>query len=341
MSLPVNLPLDLTPTQVISHYHDRKLPHLSALLDTDYMAIPLMKLLRTAFSANLRLIHCQQKRIKYKPHKNCLVIYVFHTHDLASGKQQKTTISCRTYEHNGSKRRYHKALKENDGEPSAFPRVFHLPALEVVGWIFPCERKVLSLPFVSHQHYLKHVLMPTVVKQAWGTQWRIDELSSVVMHYVPEHTCMVKVTCTLISNTTHTSCHKTLFAKCYYNDEGERTFDIMAQLAKVASAGKTALQFPAPLYYDPQRKILWQEGLNGQTLRDAGISRQPHSALLPIAAKAMAQFHQLSIDFPPSSTIPQDSQHVLTLLQQRQHVLRPIQQIDQKKITASGSFTAS
>ena len=338
MSLPL-APLSLNPvaTRTITRYHDSKLPHLSALLDADFMAAQLQSLLHASSSTppsqqgqrQQQLIGCQIKRVKYKPQKNCLVIYQLHLRDRKTGKTQTIAITCRTYEHHASKRRYHKARQENNGEPSVFPAVFHLPQIETVGWIFPCERKLLSLSFVNNPHYLKHVLMPPLVKQVWGDQWQIETVSSAVVHYVPEHTCMVKVTCTLMNRHHHTRRQQTLFGKCYYNHAGAHTFDIMTQLAEASRLAQTPLRFPAPLYYDQERKILWQESLNGQTLRDAGISRESHSSLLPMAAKALAQFHCLTLH---TNDTPSDHKQLLEHLKNRAKTLRPIKQLNQQKL---------
>jgi aminoglycoside phosphotransferase (APT) family kinase protein len=120
-----------------------------------------------------------------------------------------------------------------------------------------------------------------------------------------------------------------VFGKCYYNHDGARTFDIMSKLRDIARQGVTPLRFPAPLFYDADRKLLWQAGLSGQTLRDAGISNQSGPELLPLAAKAIARFHRIPADTSLPTTEITD---VLATLDSRLAVLSQLDILDQQKL---------
>ncbi len=324
----MNKAMLFNPAQPEPAPEDRNLPYLSQLLDSAIMIEVIRSHVFGGFLQRPVIRQCQVQRIKFKPQKNCLVVYELLTHHPVNARQERLLVTCRTYERGGSRRRYHKALLENNGQPSRYPAVFHVPELEIVGWVFPCERKIRSLPFVNNAHFLKHVLIAPLVRWTWGNDWVIRKVSSSVIHYVPEHTCTVKVECSLTNKHSHAFLHKTLFGKCYYDDQGARTYGVMAKLAQYSSQGSTALEFPEPLFYDQERRILWQQGLIGETLRDTGISQSGGSKLLTLAARAIAQFHHLPTDIAmPKSELSA----VLVSLKHRQQVLSQIRDVDQTK----------
>ncbi|MCB1985399.1 MAG: aminoglycoside phosphotransferase family protein [Burkholderiales bacterium] len=307
-------------------YQDSYLPHMSALLDTATMTSVLTGQLASWQSDSWTVFNCRQVRVKYKPRKNCLAVYEIALKNQQTNREMQLNITCRTYEHRGSERRYRKAQKEIRGDSPACPAVFHVPELEMVVWIFPCERKLLSLPLMSNNHYLKHVIMPELVTQTWGKNWRIQAISSEIVHYVPEQTCTTRVHMALIEKQMQLFMKKTLYGKCYYNHDGARTFRVMDKLHDASRRGATPLNFPKPLSYDAENKLLWQEGLSGQTLRDAGISDQHAEQLLPLAAKAIALFHRISIDMPLPVTGVAD---IIAMLHHRMEVLSHVSLIDQ------------
>lgn len=313
--------------RLASGYHDIYLPHMSTLLDAEVMATVLKNQLFPVQPEAFAVVLCQLVRVKYKPHKNCLAVYDFTAKHILSGKQQNFCITCRTYESQGATRRFDKAIKQHEGNLSDFPAVFHVPELETIGWVFPCESKILSLPFISHAHYLKHSILPKLVRSSWGKNWQIVSSSSSLMHYVPEHTCTVRVELSITDGSQKID--KTIFGKCYYNEAGENTLRVMRNLHEASLKGLTPLSFPAPLFYDAELKLLWQEGLSGQTLRDAAASAESRPALLPQAAKAIASFHHIPVD----QRLPViNIADILSTLINRMEVLSHVTPLDKRKL---------
>lgn len=308
-------------------YYDDYLPHMLSLLDTELMADVLKAQLFPFQSETFVVVLCRLVRVKYKPHKNCLAVYDFTAKHILTEKQQNFCITCRTYESQGATRRFDKAIKKYEGNLSDFPAVFHVPELEIIGWVFPCESKILSLPFISHAHYLKHSILPELVRSAWGRDWQIVSSSSSLMHYVPEHTCTVRVELSITDGSQKID--KTVFGKCYYNEAGENTLRVMRNLYEASLKGLTSLSFPAPLFYDAELKLLWQEGLSGQTLRDAEASAESRLALLPQAGKAIALFHHVPVDRQLPVIKIAD---ILSTLINRMEVLSHVAPLDKRKL---------
>ena len=89
----------------------------------------------------------------------------------------------------------------------------------------------------------------------------IAEHQSKLIHYVPEHTCTVRVQLILADNITAQQKAVTLFGKAYYNDEGAETFRLMQHLWHSPICQNGDLRIARPLAYDPATRQLWQEGL--------------------------------------------------------------------------------
>lgn len=310
-------------------YQDAYLPYLSELQDVTQMAEVLLGALFQVQAKAWIVTQCRLDRIKYKPAKNCLAVYMLNVRNRQNGKSESFRISCRTYEQGGSLRRYQKAVLENSGKPYHRRGVFHVPDLALVGWVFPCERKLIALPFFNNSHYLKHVMMPQLVRQYWGKNWSVRKVSSAIIHYVPEHTCNLKVELVLSDSQTGMIKNEQVYGKCYYNDDGAQTYRVMRWLAAQFAHQTTPLKFPEPLHYDVERRTLWQQGLAGQTLRDAGVSNLQDSQLLELAGRSVAQFHQL---VSPPGLVEAGTGNVLSLLELRLQQLRSVQMLDQKRL---------
>lgn len=308
-------------------YYDACLLHMASLLDTELIADVLKAQLFPFQPETFMVVLCKLVRVKYKPLKNCLAVYDFTVEHRLTGEEKHFCITCRTYEDQGSRRRFDRAVKPHSSNPSDFPAIFHVPELEMIGWVFPCESKLLSLPFISNTHYLKHAVLPRLIESLCGKDWQIVKFSSTVMHYVPEHTCTIRVELSLTGHNQKLA--KTVFGKCYYNEAGEQTFRIMRKLHESSLKGITPLSFPAPLFYDAELKLLWQEGLSGRTLRDAGVGVESRRELLPQAAKAIALFHRIPVDRQLPVIKIAD---MLAMLASRMEVLSHVTLLDECKL---------
>ncbi|WDT82855.1 MAG: hypothetical protein MPW14_24895 (plasmid) [Candidatus Manganitrophus sp.] len=201
--------------------HDAALPQLADVLNRSKMKA----LFQAEFfpEGRFRIEACSIERVKYKPGKNCLVCYRLEIRDRMTQQVFTQRLSTRIFEKGGAISRFKKAQLQNGVMPVLGRGVSHLPALDMVVWVFPNDRKLQGLPKITDSIYLKEKLLPDLMRSAFGPEWIISELSNEVVHYVPEHTCTVRVSLRLKNSESNRTKVMTLYGKTYYNEEGERS----------------------------------------------------------------------------------------------------------------------
>jgi thiamine kinase-like enzyme len=228
-------------------------------------------------------LHCQIERCRilqcrYKPTKTCLVSYALTTPD----SRQERIVYVRLYPENESFAQYQKAR----AKASRSQHVLHVPALEMVVWVFPQDRKLTSLGDVTDETRLHTEILPSVITASFGADWRIAALQSDIVHYVAEHTCTVKAQLEIVNAVTGKRRTPVLFGKTYYNEQGAATWQAMRQLQQ------SGIRIARALSYQPQLKTLWQLGLTGVTLDEAPSFEN----LLGKAAVAVAALHETPLE---------------------------------------------
>jgi len=134
-------------------------------------------------------------------------------------------------------------------------------------------------------------MLPDLIRAAFGPGWTISELSNEVVHYVPEHTCTVRVSLRLQNFGSNRTKTLTLYGKTYYNEEGREAHRRMEELWASEGRRDGDLRMAKPLGYDPETKTLWQFGLPGATLLDQEMTAPCFPALLEGAAATVAALH--------------------------------------------------
>ena len=270
--------------------HETVLPQLAKILDLDFMArIFADHCLRDPGVIDVE--HGAITHVKYKPGRNCLICYQLRLRDRTTGEAWEQRLCGRVYQANGALSRYRKA---SAGPVTALPRirsVAHVPELEMVVWAFPNDRKLTALPLVTDRTELDRSLLEPVIEAALGSGWKPAGFDHAIVHYVPEHTCCIRVAAIC----RHPACSDeralTVYGKTYYDDQGARTWQVMRQLRAARDPRNGLLITPQPLAYDAGHRLLWQEGLPGKILAD-GV---PSLALFAATGAALASLHKTTI----------------------------------------------
>jgi len=144
-------------------------------------------------------------------------------------------------------------------------------------------------------------------------------LCSTIVHYLPEHSCCVRVGFRLTHAVTGEVHHPVLYGKTYYNDQGARTMRAMAQLWQSTARRQGRLSIPRPLNYLEHWKMFWQREVAGIPALDQ-LRKEPefHRQMAAIAAN-VAALHQTplaSLDGGGSQDCLTKLQRVLTLVVQ-------------------------
>jgi len=186
--------------------------------------------------------------------------------------------------------RYLKAAHSPIEASSWCAPIVHIPALDMVVWAFPNERKLASLPHLIDDGWLRACVLPVLVAGLHGPDWRLTACAHEVVHYVPEHTCTVRA----VLDAQHADGRRqrsVAYGKAYYDDAGRHVGDAMRQLWQSRAVQSGALGIARPLLYVESDRILWQEGLQGDTLEQRyPDDRMPPAALRRVAG-AIAALH--------------------------------------------------
>jgi hypothetical protein len=289
----------MIPAQEIPR--DDVLPQLAVVLDVGAMRGILQETLGTETSRNskrgqgnskLQVRDCQIEWAKYKPGKNCTICYRLAIYDPLTNTQGDQILYGRIFEAEGARSRFIKAQSSHLACPKFGRPLMHLPALDMVVWAFPNDRKLDGLPIIVDQDCLKDELLPEVVTARLGRDWQIIDMTHDIVHYVPEHTCTVRVHLLVQQACTGDRQSLSLYGKTYYDDEGSETYRIMRQLWDRQSRGREPLGMAQPLGYHSQYKILWQASLAGTTLLEQELGSSRFLSLLGKAAVTVARLHR-------------------------------------------------
>jgi len=238
---------------------------------------------------------CHIEHIKYKPGKSCVVCYRLQIEDTITQVSHEQLISVRLYNAGDSPSRFARAESETLVAPSFGRPLTHLPDLDMVAWAFPNDRKLRGLHRLTDPAYLRAKLLPPLIARHAGLDWRIAALTHEIAHYNPEHTCTIRLHLQLEHNETGERQSCVLYGKTYYDDEGAETYRVMHQLWEQQQVAPGCLRIPQPLDYDPRLRLLWQEGLPGQTLTAIEMERSDFPVWLERAAVAVATLHQARV----------------------------------------------
>lgn len=272
--------------------HDAALPALATALDPKRMRRVLADRFRALGDGarRLRIEDCRIERVKYKPGRSCLVCYALDLHDDASDRHYEQVLCGRVYPANESASRYTKAAREPLADAPIGTALVHLPALDMVLWAFPNERKLASLARLTDPGHLRREALPALAEALHGPGWRIERSTHALVHYVPEHTCTVRVDLEL-RRADGRAQRATVYGKAYYDDAGRRVGDAMRRLWQSPAVRSGALGIARPLAYDEHDRVLWQEGLEGETLDARHPADDAPVATLRRAAEALAALH--------------------------------------------------
>jgi hypothetical protein len=289
---------------------DTSLPQLPIVLDADLMAHEFDRRMFGSeadigrdIADRFRVDDCRIERIKYKPGYNCLVYYRLTITNRHCGESANQLLCGRIYSAGGSRSRYAKARRDALAVPGFGPALFHIEPLDMVVWAFPNDRKLHGLAALTDGGRLQTDLLPEIVSSRWGADWRIEDAAPTLVHFVPEHTCCIRVDLRLVHRSTGEIKSWLVFGKAYYNSQGEEAFDNMRRLWASPTRMRGDLNLPRPLGYQPRGRVLWQEGLAGQTLMARSPDDRIDGILIAGTAAALAGLHRTAIDCVGKSEI--------------------------------------
>ncbi len=298
---------------------DEKLPQMETLLNPSQMRDVFERELTAARgnAASLRIDDCRIAYAKYRPGKNLLVAYRLKLVDLETGQTGQTGQTGHARQTVRTREQLISILacpEEESGELFARAKeapladtvfglgVFHVQALEAVGWVFPNDRKLTGLPALIDSDALKNRFNPEIAARIFGDAWSVVGLEGNTVHYVPGRGCTVRVKVDLLSAVSGESQSCVLFGKTYSLAEGESAWRKMRSLWNGDEKRAGRLLIPEPLAYDAEIKTLWRRGLEGETLYEVDANEARYYELLASAGSAVAELHGTTISSAPPVT---------------------------------------
>lgn len=273
---------------------DPALPHLAMALDPTHMQRQFDQQLGE-ISRDLSVEQCRIRHIKYKPSRSCMICYEIDLFDQSSGDRFRRPLCARMYPQASSESRYKKAQKQRLVPVAAGKPLMHLPHLDMVVWTFPNDRKLFGLPVLMSVDAVQKEILMKVVSERFGHDWIVERADHCLSHYVPEHTCTVRLTFRLVNQSLGVSKEWTVFGKTYYHDRGGEIHRAARQLWQCSREPTAYFTVPRSLAYHEPSSSYWQEGLQGETLRERSSSRDLSSTEWSRVARAIAAFHASAI----------------------------------------------
>lgn len=253
--------------------HDPDLPQLATVLDGGRMR----RVFQTRYDAQRpagdrwSANGCEVEWVKYKPGKNCTVCYRLTLVERDSEQRRLRRLVGRAYPRGGAASRLRKARRQTPAavRVDGFLSVWPIKALEMVVWSFPHERKLRGLATLTDVDTLRRQVVPGLARVRWGERWSVAAIDVELMHYAPEQSAAVRVSAALSYRDSGERRVWVIFGKAYPDEQGRSTLRAMQGLWDSPPRRAGQLSVPRPLCYQPEPRVVWQEGLPGQTLRDA------------------------------------------------------------------------
>ncbi|MEQ8661997.1 MAG: phosphotransferase, partial [Gammaproteobacteria bacterium] len=221
-------------------------------------------------------------RTKYKPGKNCLVLYRMEQSPGRAGAPRFALV--RFYETGGAARRLNQAAYVPASNAGSACRAVLLEEYDALAWLLPHERKLRHLPALSQRDRFAREVLPELVTALRWTHGATFELEPV--HYTPEHSCCVRLTLRGAADQM-----RVLYGKTYADAQGARTGVVMQALDAVDSRAR-GFATPRALAYLRRTRSLWQEAVPGLPALSLLRADQLDRATIGAMARSVAAFHR-------------------------------------------------
>ncbi len=259
--------------------HDAALPQLGRALDAQAMAPVLGALL-----PGLQVLGCEVQRVKYRPQRNCSLVYALRLRREGAGAEFEQAVAARLCS-DGSAARRHRQAAALAGAPSAAgPRTSHLPALDMVLHWLPHDPRLPALPLLADPQALRRQALPPVLAALGLADSEPIAVDCTIAQLVPE----LRV-CARVELRRHGAAPQVLYAKAGAGFDGAALHAVMQALADSPAQRRGALHTARPLLWDAATGLHWQHAVPGLALHR--LQEQPGAALSARVGRALAELH--------------------------------------------------
>ena len=283
---------------------DMRLPNLGILLEASQMKKVLQGALFECYSDGSgikpgdnvqEITNCQIAWVKYKPGKNCTASYILILKGDNADRFKEQRLYTRVYPPGESQSRFKRERSKKLTTSVSGCQLVHIPEFDMIAWIFPNDRKLNGLQTLLDQDQLIQSMLPEIISSRLGRQYKIENLTHEIVHYVPEHTCTVRLELHIRNENTNDRRSYRIFGKTYYDNEGANTYKFMTKLWQKNKQVPNPVEIAEPLGYFPKFRILFQANLPGHCLSETDWNRPSFLGLIKKAAATVARLHNSKI----------------------------------------------
>jgi hypothetical protein len=267
-------------------------PQIAIALDTGTMAQVLQSILFPTIGnpdEGIVIVSCEIKNKRHKPGKSFVLSYHLFLFDKQTHNRWEQIVGARLCRTGcGQKELVEERTKHTRNTGLQSP-VIYQSDLEMMVWVFPHDRKLVHLEKILDVSFLKSHIDKMLPLLNCNGGYRINEIQTEVLHYLPERSCMVRYRLILEDTRQQERIEKIIYGKNYRDDRGDEVDSIMRQL--VEQLPKCAL----PLGYDKQYRTLWQAHISGTPLEWQDLETSNAHGLLRAMAECLSVFQSCQV----------------------------------------------
>jgi len=261
---------------------DAVLPQLAAALDPAAMAEAFAGVLALH---GVRVEACRVERVKYRPGRNATVAYCLALRDAGCNafEQHVAARLCAPGDADRTVRASVAAL----GPSRAGPALHWLPALDMLTWWWPNDRKLNAPRALSDPAVLRAQVLPALMPALGARAADVHDCALQVVQYVPELRLCARADLRWHAGGEPQA--RRVYGKASREQHGAIAHGLLAQLQASPAWRAGRLHTPRALLWHAPSESYWQEGLPGTPLLDAPAALR--EACAPALGAQLAALH--------------------------------------------------
>lgn len=279
---------------------DPAVPRLATALDPAAMHLIFSDLLHDKGQS---LRRCEIDRVKYRPGRNCSIVYRLHLHDhlhvhlhdhghdQGRGGDHVQWVATRLCNGQGEQRQRKAGLRKQHATRGG-PSLAFIPALDMLSWWWPNDAKLDATAVLADEASMQQRWLPPLVAAMSGGRGRLLKAKLQVVQYVPELRVTARVE--LEWQDEDGRCVQAeAYAKSSREPDTATAHALLAALQASDAWRQGRLKTPAALLHQPQIQLHWQSAMQGQAWSTLDSARRLQ--LAPVLAAQIATLHATPI----------------------------------------------
>jgi hypothetical protein len=268
---------------------DQALPHLAQALDEAAMGEMFGDAVRLH---GAHLESCCAERIKYRPRRNCSLVYRLQLRDTATNQVFEQRVVARLCSSDDAVRRAARASEAVLAASPAGPAFRLFPALDMLTWWWPNDPKLAAPRVLADARSLCEQVLPEVVEALSAGRGTLADYHVEIAQYVPEHRLCARVD--LLWHDHGERVGQTVYGKASREPGGATAHAILRDLQASEAWRGGRLRTPRALLWQPRFDLHWQQALPGHALQDLSLA-EAECLAVPLGTQ-LAALHGTAVE---------------------------------------------